>query len=393
MEFNRFWQESPKPMIGLSPMDGVTDACFRLVVARQGKPDLILTEFTNVEGICHGAESELSGLIFDESERPIVAQIYGKEPEAYFQVAQLVCELGFDGLDINMGCPAKSVAARGCGAGLIRDPERAQAIITAARQGIESWVKGASPVLLKEHAKVAAWFARQNKPARPVEGRKAIQVSVKTRLGVKENTITQWLPTLLEMKPAAISIHGRTLAQGYKGFSDWSAIALAKSMALGSGTLILGNGDIASLEDARQRIEQTKVDGVLIGRAVLGNPWLFRHKEMVRQNITVPAPSLTLAQRLGVALEHARQFERIRGLSRFVAMRKHLDWYCRGFRNASDARALLVRTNTADEVESILAPLMEDPELVSLVPGSLGHLLHPSSRSAQEALLAQGAQR
>ncbi|HZR46779.1 MAG TPA: tRNA-dihydrouridine synthase family protein, partial [Candidatus Manganitrophaceae bacterium] len=281
MNFKNFWKALPRPMLGLSPMDGVTDPCFRRIVARHAKPDFIMTEFTSVDGICHGAESELSGLVFDESERPVIAQIYGAEPEAFYHVAQLVCELGFDGIDINMGCPAKKVSSRGCGAGLIKDPPRAVAILDATRKGIAAWADGAPLLLSKFHPKVADWFANRAIRRAPLD-RKIIPLSLKTRLGTDRIVIAEWVGHLLEAAPAAISIHGRTLSQGYRGEANWEAIAEAAQIAKGSGTLIIGNGDLLSLDDAFKRIRQSGVDGALIGRAALGNPWVFRHKERFR---------------------------------------------------------------------------------------------------------------
>lgn len=137
-----FWSNLPRPIIGLSPMDGVTDACFRSVVARRGKPDITFTEFTHVHDVCRGPEVHLETLIYSDIERPIIAQLYGKDPDLFYQAAHAVCELGFDGLDVNMGCPSKSVAASGSGAGLIRTPALARAIIQAARQGIDDWSNG-----------------------------------------------------------------------------------------------------------------------------------------------------------------------------------------------------------------------------------------------------------
>jgi len=134
-----FWSALPRPIIGLSPMDGVTDASFRAIVARQGKPDVTFTEFTHVHDICRGPEVCLETLVYSEIERPMVAQLYGNNPDLFYQAAHAVCELGFDGLDINMGCPSKSVASSGSGAGLIRTPELARAIVQAARQGITDW--------------------------------------------------------------------------------------------------------------------------------------------------------------------------------------------------------------------------------------------------------------
>jgi len=330
MKFREIRQTAP--IIGLAPMDGVTDPCFRQMVARYGKPDVIVTEFTSVEAICRGVAGELSGLAFDEIERPIVAQVYGAEPPAFFHAAQIVCALGFDGLDINMGCPAKNVASRGCGAALINDPLRATAILDAARRGILAWASGAPLSLVPPNLQL---------PSHPV-ARRTIPLSVKTRIGYDRVVIGDWVRHLLEASPAAITLHGRTLKQGYHGAADWEAIAQAVEIARGSGALILGNGDVSSVTVARARVAETGVDGVLIGRAALGRPWLFGKPPD-------PAP-------LAVALEHARRFERMCRVGQFPSVRKHLAWYCRGFPGASDLRARLVRVRSADEVEALLAP-------------------------------------
>src|SRR5215208_79010 len=137
-----FWATLPRPIIGLSPMDGVTDASFRAIIAQQGKPDITLTEFTHVHDICRGPETPLETLIYSEIERPVIAQVYGKDPALFYQAAHAVCELGFDGVDINMGCPSKNVASSGSGAGLIRTPDLARDIIQSTRRGIEDWAGG-----------------------------------------------------------------------------------------------------------------------------------------------------------------------------------------------------------------------------------------------------------
>lgn len=397
-----FWNQLPRPIVGLSPMDGVTDPTFRRIVARHGKPDLIVTEFTSAEGICHGAESELSGLLYHESERPVVAQIYGADPDSFFHVAQLVCELGFDGFDINMGCPAKAVSSRGCGAGLIQNPDLAHEILRSVQRGIKEWADGAPLSILDLQPKIADWLAMYKSGGRgpgaggredikrgsglagPSAGRggiggsassfaaqaptynktrRPIPVSVKTRLGVRQIVIKEWVQSLLRARPAAISIHGRTLAQRYTGSANWEAIAEAVEVARGSGTLIIGNGDIRSLNDARLRIRESGVDGVLIGRAALGNPWLFRKKETLRtglEGLPVPDEKVPRLERFQVALEHAYLFQEMRSISRFTAMRKHLGWYCRGFQGASDLRAKLVQIKSAEETEALLAPFISD---------------------------------
>ena len=338
---HHFWQEIKRPLIGLSPMDGVTDPAFRRITALHGKPDLIITEFASADGICHGAETELSGLRFDEIERPVVAQIYGADPALFFKAAQLVCELGFDGLDINMGCPAKRVSSKGCGAGLITDPTRAQAIIRSAKEGIKQWADGAPLSALDLHPKTVAWAAEQKKKP----SRRIIPVSVKTRLGTNRIVIKEWVQHLLDANPAAISIHGRTLSQGYRGSANWDAIYEAALIARGSGTLIFGNGDIATMEEAHQKIRQGGVDGVLIGRSSLGNPWIFQNLHPLYD------------ERIRVALEHATIFQEING-SYFSGMRKHLGWYCRGFQGASKLRAQLVRVKDLEETKELLLPYL-----------------------------------
>jgi tRNA-dihydrouridine synthase len=193
---------------------------------------------------------------------------------------------------------------------------------------------------------------------RPREVR-MIPVSVKTRLGYERNIIDQWLPVLLEEKPAVISLHGRTLQQGYKGDADWNAIARAVEIAGGSETLIIGNGDAQDLADACRRVRATGVDGVLLGRAAQGNPWVFAGKDRVKtaanQATELRAVPPNLAQRFAVIAEHCGHYEKLMANRNFVAMRKHLTWYCRNFRGAAELRAQMIRVNSANEAAECLA--------------------------------------
>ncbi|HEX7230779.1 MAG TPA: tRNA-dihydrouridine synthase [Candidatus Binatia bacterium] len=354
-----FWSEIQRPIIGLSPMDGVTDAAFRFITAKHGKPDVILTEFVNIQSALYSPQTLLKDLSYSEIERPIVAQIYGKTPELFYLVAHIVCALGFDGLDINMGCPAKKVAATGCGAALIRTPSLAREIIRAARQGIEDWHDGQTLTDLNLRADLITGIEQMNLARNgwktPPE-RRRIPISVKTRLGYDQVIVEDWLGVLLEEELAAISLHGRTLEQGYRGEADWEAITRAVEIARPTGTLLIGNGDAQDLYDVYRRVQQTGVDGVLVGRGAQGDPWLFRHKNRVKkalrsgEKIFLPEPGISLAERFAVIVEHSEYFERFCEGSRFMAMRKHLTWYCRDFRGAAEMRATMTRANSADEV-------------------------------------------
>ena len=286
-----FWHTQPRPIIALAPMDGVTDQPFRHIQKRYGKPALMYTEFTNVEGLCYGATRLLRDFLFDETQRPIIAQIYGSTPEAYRQVAVILCELGFDGIDINMGCPAKNIASSGCGAALIRTPKLAQEIVRATQLGVRQWQDGMSardcpdikPRISNEVERRHALLPEAYRQ------RRAVPVSVKTRIGYDVPVVEPWMATLLETEPVAIGLHGRTLQQGYSGLADWEEIARAAELIHETPTLALGNGDVKSLADAYQRVEQYGVDGVLIGRAAFGNPYIFQGCE----------PSQALAQAAG----------------------------------------------------------------------------------------------
>ena len=358
-----FWRSIDKPIIGLSPMDGVTDASFRFIAAKYGPPDVTVTEFVNVEAALYAPHTLIRDLAYSEIERPVVAQIYGHTPELFYKVAHVIGELGFDGLDINMGCPAKTVASKGSGAGLILKPELAQSIIRAARHGIEDWSAGQTlddlglkPALIQGVLELN----RRRFDRETLRARRPIPVSVKTRLGYDDVVVEEWIQTLLEEKPAAITLHGRTLKQQYKGSADWDAIARAVEIAKNSDTLILGNGDLRDMADVYRRVRETHVDGVLIGRAAQGEPWIFRAKEQVKQALRaqdillIRAAPVSLAERFRVMLEHSAHFAGHTQIHSFVGMRKHLAWYCKGTRGAAELRAQMVRVKNIDEVAALL---------------------------------------
>lgn len=206
--------------------------------------------------------------------------------------------------------------------------------------------------------------------------RHLIPVSVKTRIGYDSVTVEDWVQHLLEEEPVTIAIHGRTLKQMYNGEADWDAIARAAEIIRPTGTLVLGNGDLNTYEDIVKRIEQSRVDGVLIGRGAMGNPWIFSRKEEIRKYFeSTPIffssnssklnndnqkdlgafAKINTEQRFEVLLEHARHFEAIKGLDRFAAMRKHFGWYCKGLPGAAELRNQLFKSKSPQEVEDILS--------------------------------------
>ena len=338
-----FWADLSHPIIGLSPMDGVSDAAFRFIVAKYGKPDIVMTEFTAAEGIRAGAERLLIDFLYDPSERPIAAQLFGSDPAAFYLAAGVCAALGFDGIDINMGCPAKNIAERGAGASLILDPVRAKAIIHETRRGVEDWARG---VELEEMGVpdniITAVNLRRDVLGITNSPRIVLPVSVKTRIGYDSIVIEDWVKHLLEESPVAITVHGRTLKQLYTGEANWEAIGHAAAIIKQTDTLVLGNGDITSLADAHDKIKTYGTHGALIGRASFGNPWIFTDHVA------------SLEERLAVALEHARYLDMIMEGKAFIRMRKHLLDYTRGFDGAKALRQELMRITTLAEVEKIL---------------------------------------
>lgn len=340
--FRGFWDALPSPIIGLSPMDGVTDAAYRYVVAKSCRPAVIITEFVNVEGLSRGAVSMLDHLLYDEAERPVVAQIYGVEVESFYKVALMACELGFDGIDINMGCPANKVARRGSGAGLIRTPELAKEIIRTVQKAAQDWANG----ITLEEASIRPKAVNHVNARKPAGlKRRLLPVSVKTRIGYDAIVTEEWIKHLLEAEPANISLHGRTLKQMYMGQANWEEIGKAAQVCKGTGTTLLGNGDIKSLEEAHEKIKAYDLDGVLVGRATFGNPWFFSG--------LFPTPM----QAAKGALEHSEAYERLLPERGFCNMRKHLGWYIKGFDGAKELRVQLMQSNNSAEVRQILSAI------------------------------------
>ncbi|MFA5830844.1 MAG: tRNA-dihydrouridine synthase [Candidatus Paceibacterota bacterium] len=315
-----FWQKLPKPFFALAPMADVTDAAFRHVVAKYGKPDVLWTEFVACDGLQSiGREHLMHNLNYAEEERPIVAQVFGAHPGNFEKTAKFIKELGFDGIDINMGCPERNIQKQGAGASLIKTPGLAQEIILATMKGA-----GGMPV------------------------------SVKTRIGYNKNELETWLPALLETKPAALTLHARTKKEMSDVPARWEHIARAVEIRdeMKSETLIIGNGDIKTLEEGRQKAKETGCEGIMIGRGIFGNPWLFsgRKDEPTRE------------EKFAVLLEHTYLFEELFGenpfgklrVKNFAIMKKHYKAYIEGFPGAKELRMKLMEAENGREAESIL---------------------------------------
>jgi tRNA-dihydrouridine synthase B len=333
-------------------MDGVTDAAMRYMCAKYGNPDLLFTEFVSVDALKHAKEEKsvdrvMRAFIKASDVGPLehtpieIAQVFGHTPELFYQAAVMIATLGFDGMDINMGCPAHKVEEQGSGAGLIRFPDIAQEIVRQAKQAMIDYEAGKVTIDDIDISPMTRDWVKSH--SRSVISKGILPVSVKTRIGVDKIVVEEWMETLMVVKPANITLHGRTLKQLYQGMADWEAIGRAAEVVHKHGGHLLGNGDIVSLGDLQGKAKQYGVDGGLIGRCAEGNPELF---------IGNDEPSI--GQRKAWMVEHAQVYEQIFGLDNFMPMRKHLAWYCKGFPGAVEVRSKLMQTNSSREVEDII---------------------------------------
>jgi nifR3 family TIM-barrel protein len=321
-----FWKKLQQPMISLAPMADVTDSVFRQIIAkysRHGKPgggpDVFWTEFVSADGLVHPvARKRLAvDLRFKENERPIVAQLFSHEPKAMFD-AVLVCkELGFDGVDINMGCPERTIVKQGAGCGLIQEPEQAQAIIRAAKEAA-----GDMPI------------------------------SVKTRIGFNKNEIETWIPALLATGIPVLTVHLRTRKDMSKVPAKWHLMNRIVEIRdeISPETLIFGNGDVVDLQDAHAKIIESGCDGAMLGRAIFGNPWLFDSEK----------GEVSVQEKLTVMLEHTKLYVEMLGEHKnFNIMKKHYKAYCNGFPGAKELRNELMLQKSYEDIEKIVGEFLK----------------------------------
>ncbi|MEI7709713.1 MAG: tRNA-dihydrouridine synthase family protein, partial [bacterium] len=295
-----------RPIMCLAPMADVTDCAFRQIIAKYslhgeagGGPDVFWTEFVSADGLAHpiAREKLLIDFIYGENERPIVAQIFGSKPENIKTAAALCKELGFDGIDINMGCPDKSIEKQCSGAAMIKNPALAREVIRAA-----------------------------------IVGGGGLPVSVKTRIGYNKNEIETWIPELLKEDIAALTVHLRTRKEMSDVPAHWDLMKRVVEIRdeLKRDTLILGNGDATDIEDAKKKVAETGCDGVMLGRAIFGNPWLFADSPHPppspgeEKGLSTLAFQERVRVRLSVMVEHTKLFEEKLGKHKnFAIMKKH----------------------------------------------------------------------
>jgi len=320
------WHNLPRPFFVLAPMYDVTDSAFRQVIAWRGRPDLFVTEFVSADGLMSvGRDKLLREFYVTDIEKPILAQIFGARPEKIEQTAALVKNLGsFVGIDINMGCPEKNVVKQGSCASLIQNPKLAQEIILAAKQGAGD-----------------------------------LPVSVKTRIGFnKISELDNWTENLLAANPAAITFHLRTKKEESKVPAHWEIVGRLIELTAESGIKIIANGDIRDLVEARIKTSENNLDGVMLGRAIFGNPWLFAEHTPDKK------------ERLSTLLEHVQIFSDLylpgptndrlfNGHTKnFAVMKKHFKAYVSGFGGAGELRESLMASANPEAVETIIRPLL-----------------------------------
>ncbi len=319
----------------VAPMADVTDQAFRFMIAKYSKPcgpDVMWTEFVSADGLCsQGREVLKRDLAFDERERPIIAQLFTSTPENMKKASALCRELGFDGIDINMGCPDKSIEKQGSGSAHMKDWKNAQAVIRSAQEGAQD-----------------------------------IPVSVKTRIGYNKIEFMEWLPKILECGIPALTVHLRTRKEMSLVPAHWElmpeVVKLVRTMT-GSveegGTILIGNGDVTSIVDGQEKAMKSGCDGVMIGRGLFGKPWFF-NKDLAEHMEAFDNNREILKERLKVMVEHTKLYEEKLGdIKSFAIMKKHFKAYVHGFDGAKEFRTELMECENANEVEEKVKEWMD----------------------------------
>ncbi len=320
------WQELPRPFSVLAPMEDVTDTVFRRIVREVGSPDLFFTEFTSTDGLCtEGRPRVIGRLRYTADEHPLIAQIWGTKPDYFRRVAADVRGMGFDGVDINMGCPVRKIISRGACGALIDNPALAAEIVAAAR-----------------------------------EGAGGLPVSVKTRIGVSAARAEDWLGFLLAQGLSALTVHGRTVSQQSDGQADWGAVALAVRLrdAAGLPTIIVGNGDVKTAADFHRRARESGADGIMVGRGIFENMFLFaavRDASGGRESAQREFARLPLAEKIAFFQCHLLLHRETWGPGRgFDVLKKFAKTYLRAFEGAAKLVEAVMRTRAHEAALAVL---------------------------------------
>lgn len=311
-----FWKELPKPFTILAPMDDVTDVVFRDMVTDIAKPDVLFTEFVSCDGLFYNRKVVERKLLYTLKQRPVVAQVWGVNPEIARNASKIISELGFDGIDINMGCPDKSVIRKGAGAASINNFSLAAEIINSVKQGAGS-----------------------------------LPISIKTRIGFDKIMTPEWVIFLLEQNLNALTLHGRTAKQMSKGKANWEEIGKAVEIRnkIAPDTVIIGNGDVKSFGEVLEKHKTYGVDGVMIGRGIFSNPWVFEKNSRMQ--------SYSKKERVILARSHLELFTKTWGVDKnFNIMKKFFKMYINGFEGANELRQRLMECRKYEDALDILEP-------------------------------------
>lgn len=317
---NSFWKDLPRPFLALAPLADVTDPAYRKLISETAPPDVMWTEFVSADGLYATREKKilldsenplLRDFQFTKGEHPIIAQIFGSRPETIEYASTLASTLGFDGVDINMGCPDKAIEKQGAGAGMIKHPEDVHAILAAAKES-------------------------------------GLPVSVKTRIGYNQEELDSWLPVLLQENLSALTVHLRTRKEMSLVPAHWElaqrVVALRDRYA--PTTLLIGNGDVKNTEEARARASQSGFDGIMLGRAIFGNPWLFSDRKLT---------DITPQEKIQALLTLSTYFDELRPKKSFHIMKKHFKVFISGWAGATTLRTKLMESSSHEELVLILA--------------------------------------
>lgn len=308
-----FWKKLKKPILALAPMAGYTNSSFRQICRKYGA-DVVYSEMASAVALNYGGKKTMELLKFQKTERPYVVQLFGNDPKYFRNAAKIVTEkIKPDGIDINMGCPAKKVFSNGSGSALMIKKEIGRAIIGETLKGTK------------------------------------LPVSVKIRSEAGGVTALQFVKSLKDLPISAIMIHGRTLKQEFSGPIDYEMIRKVKLIVK---MPVIANGGINNPLDAKIMLEKTGADGIGIARGALMKPWLFGEiREYLKKG---EYEEFGIEKIKKVALSHAKMSFKTGGTHGVLEMRKYLLWYFRGFENAKEARRELVQVETVKDIENVL---------------------------------------